>query len=57
MHHKPSYLLYSCFLDIISFLVTAGDAEFQVVSNDTDNGQLCSQVSVVLILSAELFEY
>ena len=52
MHYK----LCCCFLDIVSFLVTAGEAEFQVVSNDTDNGLLCTQVSVVLMLLDDLFE-
>ena len=32
--------------------MTAGDPQYQVVSNDTDNGGLCSEVSVYVLSSS-----
>lgn len=34
-------LLFGWFVGVLAFLVTAGEPQFQVVSNDTDNGQVC----------------
>lgn len=42
-------ILFAWFVSVLAFLVTAGEPEFQVVSNDTENGQLCSQETRDLI--------
>lgn len=36
-------ILFGWFVGVLAFLVTAGGAEYQVVSNDTQNGQVCTQ--------------
>lgn len=35
-------ILFAWFLGVLAYIVTSGSPRFQVVSNDTDNGQLCS---------------
>ncbi|RMX60176.1 hypothetical protein pdam_00010114 [Pocillopora damicornis] len=36
-------ILFGWFVGVLAFLVTAGDPQYQVVSNDTQNGQVCTQ--------------
>lgn len=35
-------ILFGWFVVVLAFLVTAGEPQFQVVSNDTENGELCT---------------